>query len=191
MHMKKLWKKIVQHDIGEHIPNLQLEWKPAPYGVLNERAVRATAGIMFLIGMVTFFIVQSTKNLLYLYPTVILFWIQFFIAIMRGPRYAPLSWLGKLLTSNQTPEYVWAIQKRFAWAIGWVMASLMLVLTLGFELRGWWFGICVICLAFMWLETAVGYCVGCKIYSALLSRGRIPTPKYKPVCAGGVCSIKK
>jgi len=34
-------------EIGQIIPGLEIAGKPAPYGVLNERAIRATAGIMF------------------------------------------------------------------------------------------------------------------------------------------------
>ena len=34
-------------DIWEIIPNLTINWKPAPYWVINERAVRKNALIIF------------------------------------------------------------------------------------------------------------------------------------------------
>ncbi len=185
-------KKILQKEIGQIIPDLKIHGKPAPYGVLNERAIRATAGTMMLIGFITFFFVFTTKNWAYLFPTVIAFWIQFFISVFFGPKYAPFSMIGRLLVKNQKPDYVGAIQKRFAWTIGLFMASLMLIVTVGFGITGIIpMAICFTCLSFMWLESAVGICVGCKIYSFLLKKWIIPTPEHRPACPGGSCSIQK
>ncbi|MBP6257040.1 hypothetical protein KA405_05045 [Patescibacteria group bacterium] len=50
---------------------------------MNERAVRASAGTMMLIGFITFLFVFETKDYTYLYPTVIAFWLQFFISTVR------------------------------------------------------------------------------------------------------------
>lgn len=72
------------------------------------------------------------------------------------------------------------------------MASAMVIITGVFKILGPLpMVICFLCLAFMWLETAVGYCVGCDIYGFLLKKKWITSPKYKPVCPGGVCSIAK
>lgn len=40
---------------GKVIPGLTIFGKPSPYPVLNERAIRAGAGIMFLFGSFSFF----------------------------------------------------------------------------------------------------------------------------------------
>lgn len=185
-----VFQSILQKEIGTIIPGLEINGKPAPYGVLNERAVRASAGIMFLVGMITFFIALSYRDVTLAYPTVILFWVQFFITVFFGPKYAPISVLGRLLVANQKPEYVGAVQKRFAWALGLAMASLMLILTVGFGLRGMTpMIICTICLALMWLETAVGYCVGCSIYNLMIRKSIVPSPEHKPACPGGVCEV--
>lgn len=188
--MKKIIKKILEKEIGEVIPNLEIHWEKAPYGVLNERAIRATAWLMFLIWMITFFFVFSTKNFNYLYPTVILFWIQFFITVFFGTKYAPFSMIWRFLVSKQKPDYVWAIQKRFAWLIWLLMASSMLIITLWFGIS--WYApmiICMICLAFMWLESAVWICVWCKIYNFLINKWMIAKPEYKPACPWWACSI--
>lgn len=42
---------------GATIPNLMIHGKPAPYPVVNERAVRAGAGMLFALGF--FFIFPS------------------------------------------------------------------------------------------------------------------------------------
>lgn len=183
-------KKIFQKEIGQIIPGLEIHGKPAPYGVLNERAIRATAGTMMLVGFITFFFVFTTKNWNYLFPTVIVFWIQFFISVFFWTEYAPFSMIGRFLVSKQKPDYVWAVQKRFAWAIGLTMASLMLVVTVGLGMK-WTVPmiICFTCLSFMWLESAVGICVWCKIYGFLLKKWIIPEPEHRPACPGGACLI--
>ena len=94
------------------------------------------------------------------------------------------------MVKNQEPEYVGAIQKRFAWGIGLALASIMLISAVFLGIRGPLpFTICTICLFFMWLESAFGICVGCSIYSYLIKKGLIKKPDIKPSCPGNVCSI--
>lgn len=177
---------------GTIIPNLTINNEPAPYPVLNERAIRATAWLMMLIWFITFVIVFTTKDFTYLYPTVIAFWIQFAIAVIRGPTYAPFSILWRLMVHNQQPEYVWAIQKRFAWSLWLAMATAMIIVTAWFGITGITpFAICMTCLFFMWMESALGICVWCKIYYGLIHLWRIKKPTYRPACPGGACSIKR
>lgn len=188
--MKNIIKKILHKEIGQIIPGLEIHGSPAPYGVINERAIRATAGIMLIVGMITFFIVFSTKNFSLLLPTVIVFWIQFFITVFFWPKYAPFSVLGRLLVSKQKPDYVWAVQKRFAWALGLLMASTMLFVTMVLWISGVLpMAICMTCLSLMWFESAAGICVWCKIYIFLLKKELIQTPIHRPACPGGACSI--
>ena len=164
-------QSLLQKEIGEIIPGLTIHGKPAPYGVLNERAIRATAGLMFLVGIITFFIVLSTRDINYIYPALITIWLQFFISVFFGTKYAPYSLLGRLIVSKQQPDYVGAVQKRFAWTLGLIMATVMFVLITFFSVTGLIpFVFCSICLALMWLESSCGICVGCKIYGFLLSR---------------------
>lgn len=145
---------------------------------------------MFLIWILTFFYVFTTKNFLGLYPTLIAFWLQFFITVFFGTKYAPFSIIGRNLIKKQKPEYVWAIQKRFAWFLWLIMATIMFVVTLWFWLK--WivpFSICSICLALMWMESSLGICVWCKIYAYLINKKIIKTKQVQR-CPGGACSIK-
>lgn len=188
--MKKILKIILKKEIWEIIPGLMIHGQPAPYWVINERAVRASAGMMLVIGMITIFAVYSTKNFALLNPTLWVFWLQFFITVFFGTKYAPFSVLGRVLVRKQQPDYVWAVQKRFAWLLWLIMASAMAIVTLGFGVTGTIpFLICGTCLTFMWLESAAGICVWCKIYGFLLKKWIIAQPTHRPACPGGACSI--
>lgn len=160
------------------------------YPVVNERAVRATAGIMFLIGVITFAYTLQTRDYSLMYIVVPSFWLDFFLKTIFGPKYSIFGVLGRFMVANQKPEYVGAIQKRFAWGIGLFMASTMLIFAVGMGVRGMLpFSICLTCLFFMWMETAFGICVGCKIYGLLLKFKWIKEPEVRPSCPGGACVI--
>ncbi|MCA9364274.1 MAG: DUF4395 domain-containing protein [Candidatus Moranbacteria bacterium] len=175
---------------GEVIPGLTIEGKPAPYGVVNEREVRAAAGTMFAIGFATFFVVFFTKNYVLLNVVVTFFWLDFFLKTVFAPRWSIFGFLGRLFVKGQRMEYVGAIQKRFAWSIGLFLASIMLVFVVGFGVFGWLpIVVCGTCLFFMWMESALGICVGCKIYGILVKKGVLPEPEHRPACPGGVCAV--
>lgn len=177
---------------GKIIPGLVINDKLAEYPVVNEREIRGAAGIMFLIGIMTFFYTLFTKNFVVAAVVVPIFWLDFFLKSVFQPHFSPFGIIAKLFVFNQCPEYVGAIQKRFAWAIGLVLASVVLIVIFALGIRGPVpFTLCAICLFFMWLETAFGICVGCKIYSWLLDKGVLNEPKVRPACPGGVCSIDK
>jgi len=176
---------------GKIIPNLKIEGKPAPYGVVNERAIRATAGIMFVVGISTFFLTRILHSATPLYITVPLFWLDFLLKTLVDPKWSIFGFFGKCLVRKQKPEWVGAIQKRFAWGIGLMFSSSMMLVAIVMGVRGWIpLSICMTCLIFMWLESAAGICVGCNMYKFLLKKKIIPTPEIQPVCPGGACSFR-
>lgn len=176
---------------GRVIPGLTLYGKPAPYPVLNERAIRAGAGLMFLGGSFAFFHAFYLENFLYLQIFVAIFFADFFMKVIIGTRFSPISQIANFIVRNQQPEYVGAVQKRFAWSIGLVLSGTMLLLLFVFDVRGLInLAICSLCLVFMFMETAFGICVGCKMYNGLLAAGIISKPAVKPVCPGNVCAIE-
>ncbi len=177
---------------GQIIPGLVINGEAADYPVVNERAIRATAGIMFVIGFFAFFNAFFLKDFAYMYFVVPAFWLDFLLKTVFGPKYSIFGFFGRLFVKGQKPEYVGVIQKRFAWGIGLLLSSIMMVAAVGLGVRGVLpLSICLTCLFFMWMETALGICVGCKIYQYLLKKGIMPRPKTMPACPGGVCSIKK
>ena len=99
-----------------------------------------------------------------------------------NPRYAPTLIMGRLIVRNQVPEYVGAKQKKFAWIIGVILASLMFVHLVVVNAYGPITGIvCLICMIFLFFESAFGICLGCKFY-ALIYREKA---RY---CPGEVCT---
>ena len=96
--------------------------------VLNERAVRAAAGIVFFFAIVSFMNAWLIGNFQPTRVFVVAFLVDFTIRIFVNPRYAPSLILGQWAVRKQQPEYVGAPQKRFAWAIGFVLALTMLYL---------------------------------------------------------------
>ena len=182
---------MLSKDIWQIIPGLEIHGKPAPYGVLNERAIRATAWIMFAIWFFTMLYTFFTGDYNLLQIVVTTFFLDFLVKVLWWPKYSPFSFLGKTLVSKQKTEYVWAIQKRFAWSLWVLMSWSVLLISIFFEIR--WIlplSLCATCLTFMWLESSAGICVGCKIYYFLVDKKIIKAPTIRPACPGWACSLK-
>jgi hypothetical protein len=178
-------------EVGVVIPNLQIYGKPAPYPVLNERAIRAGAGLVFALGFFAFFQAFYLREFFYIKILVVILFFDFLMKVVVGTRYSPVSRIANFVVKGQRPEYVGAVQKRFAWSIGLLLSGTMMVLIYGFGIAGLSnLIICTICLTFMFMESAFGICVGCKLYGFLVARGVIATPEHRPACPGNVCAIE-
>ena len=177
-------------DYGEFIPGLKINGKDAPYGVVNDREVRAGAGIMFVLGSIAFAQALYTGNFLFLQILVVAFLIDFGIKVFNGVKYSPISMIARQIVKKQNPEYVGAIQKRFAWIIGFTIALAMTFVVVIAGMTGYIpLAFCLICLLFMWFETSFGICIGCKIYWGLVSLNLLKEPEIAPACPGGACPI--
>ena len=62
---------------GKTIPGLVIHGKPAPYPVLNERAIRAGAGMMFALGLFAFFQAFYLREFLFIQIFVFIFFVDF------------------------------------------------------------------------------------------------------------------
>lgn len=179
-------------EFGEVIPGLKIYGEDAPYPVLDEREVRAGAGIMLAIGTIAFTRALLLGSFGMLKYVVVLFFVDFLIRVLFGVKLSPVFFVARLFIAGQQPEWVGAVQKRFAWSLGVMLAGTMTLLLWVFDVRGVVnLTICIICLTFMWLESCCGICVGCKMYYGLVKLGVIKAPDYRPACPGGVCSIDK
>ena len=96
--------------------------------VLNERAVRAAAGILFVPALLTFAQALQNGNFQPTRIFVIAFLIDFTIRLFINPAFAPTLILGQWIVNGQQPEWVGAPQKRFAWGIGMALAVAMFFL---------------------------------------------------------------
>ncbi|WP_310450642.1 DUF4395 domain-containing protein [Sulfuritalea sp.] len=151
--------------------------------VLNEREVRASAGILFLFAMLAFMNAWLAGNFRLTKIFVIAFLIDFTIRIFVNPKYSPTMILGRFAVRHQAPEYVGAPQKRFAWAIGFVLAITMLWLIVINNVIGPInLLVCATCLTLMFFESAFGICLGCKIYNLFAKQ-------QAQLCPGGTCEV--
>lgn len=149
--------------------------------VLNEREVRAAAGILFVFALVSFLNSWLMGNFRLTRIFVIAFLIDFSIRIFINPRYSPSMILGRFAVKNQAPEWAGAPQKRFAWAVGWTLAVAMFYLIVLNNVVGPInLLVCATCLTLMFFESAFGICLACKIYNAFSRR----PAQY---CPGGTC----
>lgn len=151
--------------------------------VLNERAVRAAAGILFFGAISTFMQALLLGNFRPTRVFVIAFLIDFAIRLFVNPRFAPTMIVGQWIVNRQQPEWAGAPQKRFAWGIGFALAALMFYLIVIEHIVGPInMLVCGTCLLLLFFETAFGICIGCKIYDML------PGARAQ-LCPGGVCEI--
>jgi Domain of unknown function (DUF4395) len=134
--------------------------------VLNERAVRAAAGILFFLAMFTFMHAWLLGNFGPTRLFIIGFLFDFSIRLFVSPKYSPSLIVGQWLVRKQAPEYTGAAQKAFAWAIGFVLSLLMFYLmVLNQHIGPLNLVVCGVCLILMWFETSAGICIGCKMYN--------------------------
>jgi Domain of unknown function (DUF4395) len=155
--------------------------------VVDENEVRAAAGLTMVVGAVAFSYAYFTRQYIPLQVVASLFSVEFLIRLTVGIRYSPIGALARMLTLNRPPEWVSAKPKRFAWTLGLGMTFAMTIIT-NIGIRGMLpRTICLICLTLMWMESALGLCLGCKIYSLMVRRGWAPTDPEFEVCADGAC----
>lgn len=163
---------------GETVDNFKIR-------VLNEREARAGAGIFFFFAMISFMSAWLADNFHFMKIFVIVFIVDFGIRIFINPKYAPSLIIGRFIVRNQAPEYVGALQKKFAWSMGLALAGIMFVLVVVNNIIGPInLLICLVCLVLLFSETAFGICLGCKIYNLFYSQ-------KVELCPGESCTIKK
>jgi hypothetical protein len=177
------------NSVGQRFDDLTIRGRPARFPVINERAVRATAGIVMVLAAIAIAIAYFDHNYTPVRIISILVAVDFALRQIAGlTPLSPIGTLGTFLVKNQTPEWVGVTQKRFAWALAFAMALLIAILTnaevhgLGVQLIG------LTLIALLWLESVVGFCVGCFIYSRLIKAGLIH-PEDAPACGGNSCEI--
>jgi len=152
--------------------------------VLNEREIRAAAGIFFVFAFLSVLLAITTHSFLALKYFILAFLLDFIIRVFINPRFSPTLIIGRLIVRRQVPEYVGAAQKKFAWIIGLVLGLIMLVLVVFVNSYSPITGlICLICLIFLFFESAFGICMGCLFYGWYYGK----KAKY---CPGEVCEVK-
>jgi uncharacterized membrane protein YdcZ (DUF606 family) len=176
---------------GQQIAGLTVDGKELKAGVVNENEVRAAAGITLAMGAVAFSYAYFTHLYIPLQAVASFFFVEFLIRVTAGIEYSPAGIVAHALTRQQPPQWVSAKPKRFAWTLALGLGFAMTIITNGAIARPYLpRTICIICLALMWMETAMGLCLGCEIYGLLVRRGWAKTDPGFEVCAGGACNIR-
>lgn len=167
--------KIIQ--FGENVEGYNIR-------VLNEREIRAAAGILFLFTFISLMMILFKGDFLMIKYVITLFLTDFIIRVFVNPKFSPSLIIGRLMVSNQVPEYVGAQQKKFSWIIGVILSGTMFTLMVVVNSFSIITGIvCLICLIFLFFESAFGICLGCKVYSMIYK----DKAQY---CPGEVCDVK-
>ncbi len=162
---------------GETVPGYEIP-------VLNEREIRAGAGILFVLMFVAIQTTILQQDFTLLKYAITIFLTDISIRVLINPRYAPSLIMGRWIVRNQTPEYVGAQQKKFAWIIGIVLATVMFALQVVVNSFSPITGlICLICLVFLFFETSFGICIGCKVYGLIYK-------EKAQYCPGETCDVR-
>jgi len=168
-------KKVIQ--FGEDVPGYDIP-------VLNEREIRAAAGILFLVIYTAFMLIIFNNNFVLVKYAITPFLIDFIIRVFINPQFSPTLILGRLIVRNQVPEYVGAKQKRFAWIIGVALSGTMFLFMVLMDTYSPITGIiCLMCLIFLFFESVFGICLACKVY-------RLVYGEKAQYCPGEVCEVK-
>jgi hypothetical protein len=162
---------------GETVPGYDIP-------VLNEREIRAAAGILFFFTFLSLMQILYKGNFVMIKYVITLFMTDFFIRVFINPKYAPSLIIGRLIVSRQNPEYVGAAQKKFAWIIGVALSATMFILMVVVNSYSIITGlVCLICLIFLFFESVFGICLGCLFYGWFYK-------KKAQYCPGEICDMK-
>ena len=143
-----------------------------------------------VMGGVAFSYAYFTKQYVPLQVVSSFFFVEFLIRVTVGLRYSPVGLIARVVTP-EPPAWVPVKPKRFAWTLGLGMALAMTVIT-NSGIRGYLpRTVCLICLTLMWMESALGLCLGCKIHGFLVSRGWIAGNAASALCEDGACEPRR
>jgi hypothetical protein len=158
--------------------------------VVNEHQARAAAGITMALGAVAFVYANFDKLFWPIRTVSTFFFVDFLIRVTVGLERSPSGLVAGWMTRRQSPQWVSAKPKRFAWTLGLAMAMAMTVITNSGIHGTLPRTICLICLTLMWMEAVLGLCLGCEIYGVMVRRGWRRADDAFEICANGACDLE-
>jgi len=173
--IQQIMKKVIQ--FGETVEGYNIP-------VLNEREIRAAAGILFLVIFIALMLILFNGDFLLAKYAITIFLTDFLVRVFVNPKFSPSLIIGRLIVRNQVPEYVGAKQKKFAWMVGVALSGIMFIFMVLVNSYSPITGIvCLLCLIFLFFESAFGICLACKVY-------KIVYQERAQYCPGEVCDVK-
>jgi hypothetical protein len=140
----------------------------APDLMFNARAVRARAGVLNVIIGVTISLILTRPEIdASLYVSAVLLFDMIVAVVFGLTPLSPTGVLGTALTTGYDSVPTPHLPKRVAWSLGATMAATCLLLRLLHADEAWIAGVYGIFFVLTWLDAALGFCVGCWIYSKL------------------------
>jgi hypothetical protein len=135
---------------------------------VNEKAARVVAGTV----LVTVLVTLATGFYWLLIPLTYGFWAR----VLTGPKLSPLGWLAMNVVAPRLgpKKYVPGPPKRFAQGMGAVMSTGALVLALPLGLHTAADAVLGAFVIAAGLESIFAYCLGCKVFAALMRVGLVP-----------------
>jgi Domain of unknown function (DUF4395) len=136
---------------------------------VNEVSARVVASGVVVLGVVTIALDQPWLTAVIAYG--------FVARVVTGPTLSPLGQLATRVVTPRLgvePRYVPGPPKRFAQAIGAVLSVTAAVLALGFGLPSAGYALLGALVVAAGLEAALGFCLGCQMFSLLMRVGLIP-----------------
>jgi uncharacterized protein DUF4395 len=139
---------------------------------VNEKAARSVAGLVVVLALLTL----ATQ----VWWLTVLLALGFWARVLTGPTLSPFGQLATRLIAPRLgpPRYVSGPPKRFAQGMGAAMSTAAAVLALAGATTAATVLLLLLVAAAV-LESAFGYCLGCKVFGLLMRSGVIP----QDVCA--------
>jgi len=163
------------------------------FKVLNERVMRGSAGIMFLLGIIAFINAFALHKFIVVPYISGFLMVNFMIGIFINPKFSPTVFISYLFVRKQTSLPIGAIQKKFAWSLGLALSIAIFIVSLYLVNDISYFEpvciMCFICLTLLFLEMAMGVCLGCKLYYLAIYLKLLKEPKERPNCMGDSCEV--
>ena len=135
---------------------------------INETATRARAGLLNILSAITIVLLIFKPELdpvIYVGPFVI--YDMTIAAIFGLTPFSPMGILGTLITLKADPLWKPTQPKRFAWSLGAFLGVTCLTMRLLNIDNVWIIGVVVICFILTWLESSLGFCVGCWMHGKI------------------------
>ncbi len=134
---------------------------------VNDKAARTVAAVVLVVVVVTL----ATGFYWLLIPLAYGFWAR----VLTGPTLSPLGWLAQRVIAPRLgpPQPVPGPPKRFAQGMGAFMSTLALVLAFAVSHTAADVALAMLVVG-AGLESIFGYCIGCRIFAALMRIGLIP-----------------
>jgi uncharacterized protein DUF4395 len=135
---------------------------------VNEKAARVVAGVVALTALVTL----ATSAYWLLIPLAYGFWAR----VLTGPTLSPLGRFATAVAAPRLgkPKYVPGPPKRFAQGMGAAITTAAAALALGFDATTAADALLAAIVVAAGLESALAFCIGCRIFGALMRLGVVP-----------------